>query len=201
MTTKQESKRIESVTIKRILDEDSDTSWLGEFADQPTNDFAIVHIYPHKGEFVKELPCECGHMHKEIEEGYAPCPDCDCDYTADWPERGREYRFFNSASIEKDNSDEENRMYAKQDYERMDGLNQGEWCFIGVRAEAIIRINDLRQSITSGGLWGIESDSDSDYFAEVEQEQLAELKSQLHAIGFSKRAIAAAFRNVEREDN
>jgi hypothetical protein len=56
------------------------------------------------------------------------------------------------------------------------------------------------QTIRSGGLWGIESDSGDDYLTEVENEQLDELKDELHAIGFSKRAVAAAFRDVKRRD-
>ncbi len=55
------------------------------------------------------------------------------------------------------------------------------------------------QTITSGGLWGIESDAGK-YFEEVEREELAALCDQLHALGFSKRTIAAAFRSVERKD-
>lgn len=53
----------------------------------------------------------------------------------------------------------------------------------------------LVQNITSGGLWGVESDSDASYLAEIEQEQLSELRQQLRAIGFSNRAISAAFKN------
>ena len=51
------------------------------------------------------------------------------------------------------------------------------------------------QDISSGGLWGVESDSDKAYFAEVAGEELAELKSQLQALGFSKRAISQAFKS------
>jgi hypothetical protein len=50
------------------------------------------------------------------------------------------------------------------------------------------------QKITSGGLWGIESDSDRSHFAEVTAEELADLKAQLLALGFSKRAISQAFK-------
>jgi hypothetical protein len=53
------------------------------------------------------------------------------------------------------------------------------------------------QRITSGGLWGIESDSDAAYLKEIEQEQLSELRDQLHAIGFSTRSISAAFRDIQ----
>ena len=120
-------KRIHKVTIKRMVDDSPDTSWLGEYANSPTSE----------------------------------------------------------------------------------RLNQGDWCFIGIAAEAEYCISDnphkrtntswTVQSLHSGGLWGIESDSDASYLAEVEQEQLAELREQLKAIGFSSRAISAAFKNVERE--
>lgn len=214
-------KRILSVTVKRIADYDADTSRLGEFSDTP-NDYAIVNDNArgeYGGQFVKDLPCDCGHatwQHaregdprlesetrpdgEDWQIGQCYVADCDCeDFDRVEIERGREYRYFNPANIDKTISDEEQRKYAMQDYERMTDLNNDGWCFVGVRADARIQLNgDLVQKITSGGLWGIESDS-GDYFKEVENEQLDELRDQLHAIGFSKRAIAASFRNVERE--
>jgi hypothetical protein len=99
--------------------------------------------------------------------------------------------------------------YLEQDgfEDRLDQFKRDVFTFVGVRADAEVCISDCRQNgnsliqeISSGGLWGIESDSGADYFAEVEQEQLQELRGQLHAIGFSNRAITAAFRSVERED-
>jgi hypothetical protein len=57
------------------------------------------------------------------------------------------------------------------------------------------------QRIRSGGLWGIESDSDASYIAEVEQGELADLRSELKAVGFSTRQITAAFRDVRRGDD
>ena len=36
-----------------------------------------------------------------------------------------------------------------------------------------------------------------DYIKSVEDEELASLRTQLHELGFSQRAISAAFRNVE----
>ncbi len=35
------SKRIDSVTVRRIDDQDGDTSWLGEYATSPTSDYSI----------------------------------------------------------------------------------------------------------------------------------------------------------------
>jgi len=120
----------------------------------------------------------------------------------------REYRYFNGP-IEnyKGELPEDIRKYVRQDFERMESLYRGDFCFIGIRAEAewsitqteYARNGSLIQTVTSGGLWVIESDSSSEYLKEIEQEQLAELRSQLKAIGFSSRAISAAFRNVETE--
>lgn len=44
------------------------------------------------------------------------------------------------------------------------------------------------QRFTSGGLWGIESDSDKSYMAEVEAEQLADLAQHLSAFGIEATA-------------
>jgi len=57
------------------------------------------------------------------------------------------------------------------------------------------------QEITSGGLWGIESDFDRAYLSEIEADELYELRKQLTAVDFSKRAIATACKNIERIDD
>lgn len=140
-------------------------------------------------------------------------PQCNCDEHGDM---GRnELQYFNPSSNYKDETPENIRKYVRQDYERMESLNRGDWRFIGIRAEAEISLigtvksgsptldayfpSRISQTVTSGGLWGVESDSSAEYFKEIEDEQLAELREQLHAVGFSKRAIAAAFKNVEHE--
>ena len=92
------------------------------------------------------------------------------------------------------------RKYVREDYARMEGLDVGNWYYLGVRADATVCITgDLCQKITSDGCWGIESDTD--YWKEVAKEQLAELKSQLLALGFSRRAISVAFRDVQYKDS
>jgi predicted transcriptional regulator len=113
-----------------------------------------------------------------------------------------EYRYFNG-NVENytGNTPEDIRKYVRQDYERMERLNRGDWCYIGIRAEAKIMIDNVCQKITSGGLWGVESDSSREYFAEIEAEELYELRKQLTAVGFSKRAIATACKNIERMDD
>ena len=50
----------------------------------------------------------------------------------------------------------------------------------------------VRQTIRSGGLWGIESDSTPPYFADIGEEQLEELVEILLELGFTRDAIDAA---------
>ena len=136
--------------------------------------------------------------------------ECDCDERGDM---GRhEYRFFNpsfnyfDAKKGKDQpadglTPEEVRKYVRQDYERMESLNAGHWQYIGIRAEAFVATPDgfgyTEQTIISGGLWGVESDSDKEHFAEIEQEELSQLRATLGEFGFSKRQIATAFKSVQ----
>jgi hypothetical protein len=93
--------------------------------------------------------------------------------------------------------------------DRLQQYRDGQFSFVGVQAEAEVLIpatehehstkgHAIVQRITSGGLWGIESDSDAPYFVEIEKEQLDELAQQLYGLGFSKRAVSAAFKNVVR---
>lgn len=89
--------------------------------------------------------------------------------------------------------------------------------FIGISAEATVAVCYGRrdsenpgnftggmgpqQTIYSGGLWGIESDSDSNHIAEIEKEQLGELREQLKNFGFSSLAISKAFKIIERKES
>jgi hypothetical protein len=92
------------------------------------------------------------------------------------------------------NTPEDVRRYTQQDFDRMKSLYAGYWSFIGIKATAKVLIGDTCQTIQSGGLWGIESDSGEDYLKDEEGNQLAELRAQLYNLGFSKRAIAAAIK-------
>lgn len=200
-------KRIHKVTIKRMVDTNPDTSYLGEYSDSPKGEFAIDRRHND----------DCPRFWAE-----ADIPDdareCDCCAIG-----SREYRYFNPATTEPFDPEASwipdsiinRREYwrdameknARADYARAESLNAGQWCHLGIEADATVlvpssrgQMSGLIQHITSGGLWGIESDSGASYIGEIEKEQLAELREQLHAIGFSKRAITAAFRNVERRD-
>lgn len=174
------TKRILTVTVKRMYDESPDTSWLGEYASHPKGDYSIDRAHT----------LDCASQDGE---------DCDCNNGADVYWNNREYRYFNTSGNYKNEPIEDIRKYTILDYERMESLNRSAWCFIGIRADAEVQLgSDVVQRITSGGLWGIESDSNESYIAEEEQNQLAELREQLHAMGFSTRAISAAFRDVKQ---
>jgi hypothetical protein len=126
------------------------------------------------------------------------CQECSCGRSYWDP---REYRYFNpNHENYKGSTDAEIRQYCQQDYERMEGLQRGDWCFMGVRVDARIVVADVIQDITSAGCWGVESDSDDDHFAELEGDEASECKAQLAALGFSKRAIATAWKEVERKE-
>lgn len=89
--------------------------------------------------------------------------------------------------------DESPDTYCLQDHERMESLSRGDWLYIAIVAEAEICLDDTIQTITSSGLRGIESDSDADYLAGLENEQLAELRKALRELDFSTRAISKAY--------
>ena len=130
--------------------------------------------------------------------------ECDCWRAGRMD--SREYRYFNGP-IEnyEGESPEDIRKHIRQDYDRMESLNNGQWCYIGIRADAEVLVpmgekpHGVIQTITSGGLWGIESDSDASYLESIGREELADLRGQLKALGFSTRAISAAFKSAEKE--
>lgn len=69
---------------------------------------------------------------------------------------------------------------------RRAAFERGEWHYVGVRALArcLIVNHGVGTILTleSPGLWGIESDSGEEYFAEVYEEQKAELLAMLEAM-------------------
>jgi hypothetical protein len=95
--------------------------------------------------------------------------------------------------------DAEVRKYCWQDYERMESLNNQNWYFLGIVAEAEIEaIVDGKPYSTelTASVWGIESDSEREYLASTEDEQLADIRSQLKEYGFSSRAISQAMKSI-----
>jgi hypothetical protein len=174
--TMPQAKRILSIEVKRMNEESPDVSFIGEFSSHPDTQFAI----------------------DRHERG------ANCHRTRQW---------FNPSTVEPFKEDaswipadvENKRQYwhdamtknAEMDYERATAYNDGDFGFIGIRAQAEIVIGGVCQTITSGGLWGIESDSEESYIKSVEQDELADLRGILHNLGFSKRAIATAIKDAD----
>lgn len=82
--------------------------------------------------------------------------------------------------------------YALEDWLRRETYETSNWHMIGIQAVAKIVVEGVRQTIRSGGLWGIESDSGKDYLNEVANEQQAELAGILAELGFTKQEISEA---------
>ena len=76
--------------------------------------------------------------------------------------------------------------YRAQDAARLAAYYQDEWHYVGIRARADITVTRPGYSVTytlhSAGLWGIESDSGAEYFAEVFKDQCEELAADIEAI-------------------
>jgi len=107
--------------------------------------------------------------------------------------RPDEYAFFNAANVE-------NMEQARQNYKRMIKYTNGELMDYGVMAEATILTGNgsywKSDEITSGGLWGMSSDSGDEYFQEEAGNQLAELSETLKEFDFSDKEIKGAVKNA-----
>ena len=221
----KQAKRILSIQIERLDDSYPDTSYLGDYSNSPKGEYSIDREHsldcpvnnPH---VVDQLERISAYLDKErrhtadLYEHYGRLEDserydnleqtqetilglqeCDCDESGD---RDRnELRYFNTSGNYTGEPIADIVTYTKQDYARMESLNNQNWYYLGIGAEAKVTIGNVCQTIKSGGLWGIESDSEESYLKEEEQNQLAELRGVLYEMGFSKRAIAAAVAQKE----
>ena len=110
--------------------------------------------------------------------------------------------FLEQDYTDKDVTEEENKKYQERDRQRLEAFRNEEWNMIGIKAEAIIHIDNGRwknskgesagwqiHKISSGGLWNIESDGSEEYFKEIEEQEIADLTDTLLEFGFSKSEI------------
>ncbi len=82
------------------------------------------------------------------------------------------------------------KCWIDEDQARLQEFYSGGLGCIGIKAKTLIYIPKgsdtyLMQEIASGGLWGIESDSDDQSIKEIEDSQLADLKDTLDQLGIS----------------
>jgi len=185
--TPKSKPRILKVWIEKAVDGSPDTSFLGEWTD----DLKPGVIVRALGDFYERLPVPTERdVDGKFRRGDGP----------EVPAKGREYRgFIPYAGGEKVGTAEFYK-YGLQDWKRMEGLNNGDWCMLGIIAKAEVQSRAGEtwapiQVLRSGGLWGVESDA-IEYHKDVETEELANLRDELKAWGFGNRAIDYAFKSV-----
>ena len=192
--------KILNVRIERVVDVDPDLSYLGAYGNHAETEWAVDREERRdmeRNEYRYWNPCN--HVPPGKPENWAHVSDEDVWQAvrttgATMPDgtipSGRP-----SALVALDLA------YIVQDYQRHESYNNQNWCCLGIIAKAKVQLADgsLMQTIRSGGLWGIESDSGDEYFAFVEHDELAQLGSELTAMGFSKRQIDYAVKHVERK--
>lgn len=76
--------------------------------------------------------------------------------------------------------------HVEQNYERMESYGAG-WLCLGLRAVADLTVHldngkTLTTSVESGGIWGVESDSD-EAIEQWSKEEFAEVRSELEELG------------------
>ena len=129
---------VTEITIKRIVEEDPDLSFLGRYSNSPET--------KSKDEIAIDRLVEMG---------------------------SGEYRYFIAANVE-------NRKQALENHARMNASNSNDWCMLGIKAKAeyVIPMGDygIIHRLDSGGLWGVESDSDKKYLHEIEDQELSQLR-------------------------
>lgn len=181
--------KIENIQVKAILDESPDTSDLGEYTDD-LGPGVIIRDY---GEFYEKIPTE---MERDFDGKFIGKAE------PELPSRGREFRGFIPYAGGEKIGTKEFYVYGMQDYKRMEGLNKGDWNFVGVRAEAEISYktsNGWRlENFTSGGLCGIESDA-GEYLNEVMKDELSDLKSHLEKFNVDVSNWGELTENIELE--
>jgi hypothetical protein len=91
--------------------------------------------------------------------------------------------------------------YIEEDRQRLKAFYRDDWWMIGIRAEAEVLTGEglcwLCNTVSSGGLWGIESDSGKAYLKEVADDELSSLRDTLKELGFEDAEIDMAFTSAE----
>ncbi len=154
--------RVDSIKIKHIFDEHPHTDWLGTWTNEADPDDIKRHAV------IRWKPHDCSTM-----DFFVPGNSLD-----------NHRRSLQKMGYSKGQAEQMARQYVREDYNRMKALDAGEFCFIGIQAEALVSYDEGQGNrrlewFTSGGLWGIESDSGPEYLADVERQELADLKQHL----------------------
>lgn len=153
-----------------------------------TSQNRILQVELHRVDDSSPDLSHLGEYHGEPRQG-----SFDRKELGDW--KRNQYQYFTPAMSGEETGNPDS---PKQDYERMEAYNRGDWHCVGVYCSATAIVRGVAVTIRSDGLWGIESDSSPEHFAEVEGEELAEIRKQLGSLGFGKRVIDNAVADVRR---
>lgn len=98
------------------------------------------------------------------------------------------------------------KKWIDEDHKRLDDYGR-TWVMTGIVAKAKVLIPQDTvpptfqiQTIRSGGLWGIESDSDKSYIEDVKSEQLSDLVHNLNALGMKDSGLSNMVKKAKKED-
>jgi hypothetical protein len=215
--------KLESITIRCHFDESPDTSHLGKFSATPSGGYYVDRkegVLYRDGVAVAEPWTDYGRNQHQFITGFQHSPGAKgwehvdnagvahgylrCRYRGNG-RRGIKNLFahhgvkgWERAVTREQKIECLNAVYCCEDTYRLETLARGDWHYMGVKAEAVYSRGSLTQVVSSGGLWGVESDSSPEYIQEITAEEMAELTKELLALGISQRAIAKAAANAER---
>lgn len=129
------------------------------------------------------------------------------DRTIDRKARGdcgrNEYRYFIAAMSGDETGNPES---VEQDYRCMEDYNKQARYMLRIHVVAVVSYdcgqgNRRIERLSSGGLWGIESDSSAEYLASVERDELADLKSHLETFSVDCSNFAELAGKAEHKEN
>lgn len=170
MKPKKTRFQIVSISIYQEVDQTPDVSYIGKCNDDESELRNIIRFGKHRGKTIGEL--------KEGDE---------------LPKKCREYRFFLPAMTGEETGNPDS---PKQDFERMESFNAYKWHLLGIRAKAVIMnpATSVIQTISSPGIYGVESDSGDEYINYINNEEIENLCIELRGLNFSRRQISRALR-------
>jgi len=200
---------IEQVRIKRMIDNDPDTSYLGRYTDD-IGPGVVIRKYD---EFYERIPTE---MERDSNGRFIGKEEPDI------PLYSNEYVGFRPANHIPHNPDNWKHVsradkkavrekfgslkkadyaYALEDYNRFEGLTRGDWYYIGIEVDATVSISVAGRCLNSivvqsGGLWGIESDSGDVEINDIISDEKESLRKELQSMGFPDDQIDAAFKGA-----
>jgi hypothetical protein len=163
------TKRILEVKLIRAIDTDPDTSYYGEYSIRPESEFSLDRAtdefqgdIDNGRDWLDRIATRLQDEYDQLNEDATAedLPETDWMFMVDkamdtvrdlrndapfdddsvsW--NRREYRYFNPSDNYKGEPAEDIRQYVRQDYERMEAYNRGDWCYVGVYATAEVELS------------------------------------------------------------